>query len=78
MNKRWKTIILLIALVQIAIVMALLVIPSLVQSLPGEVRVRLAHVSLGEALLDLGKPRCRRRCLYRQMRSRRRVSPFPR
>lgn len=55
MNKRWKTIILLIAVAQIMIVLAWLVLPSLVQSLPGEVRVRLARVSLGETLLDLGQ-----------------------
>ena len=55
MNKRWKTIILLIAVAQIMIVLAWLVLPSLVQSLPGEVRVRLARVPLGETLLDLGQ-----------------------
>ena len=55
MNKRWKTIILLIALAQIMIVLAWLALPSLVQSLPGEMRVRLARVSLGEILLDTGQ-----------------------
>lgn len=55
MNKRWKTIILLIAVAQIMIVLAWLALPSLVQSLPGEVRVRLARVPLGETLLDLGQ-----------------------
>ena len=54
MNKRWKYVILLIALVQIATVIALLALPLLTRTLPGELRVRLARIPLGEALLDFG------------------------
>ena len=39
---------------QVAIVMGLLALPLLVQALPGQYRVRLAQIPLGEALLEIG------------------------
>jgi hypothetical protein len=54
MSKRTKTIILAVVLVQIAAVLFLLVVPAMVRALPGEMRVRLAQVPLGETLLDFG------------------------
>lgn len=54
MSKRTKHIILAVALLQIAAILFLLVAPPLVRALPGEFRVRLARLPLGEALLDIG------------------------
>ncbi len=54
MSKGIKHIILAVALVQIAAILFLLIAPPLVRALPGEVRVRLARIPLGEALLDIG------------------------
>lgn len=54
MSKGTKHIILAVALVQIAAILFLLIAPPLVRALPGEVRVRLARIPLGEALLDIG------------------------
>ena len=54
MNKRLKYAILTLALVQIFIIMGLLAIPPIAQTLPGEFRVRLARLPLGEKLLDVG------------------------
>ena len=49
-----KHIILAVALLQIAAVLFLLIAPPLVRALPGEFRVRLARLPLGETLLDIG------------------------
>lgn len=54
MSKRTKYIILAVALVQIAAILFLLIAPPLVRALPGEFRVRLARLPLGETLLDFG------------------------
>lgn len=54
MSKRTKYIILAVALVQIAAILFLLIAPPLVRALPGEFRVRLARLPLGETLLDIG------------------------
>lgn len=54
MSKRVKFAILVIALVQFGLIFALLALPPLVRALPGEYRVRLAQVPLGERLLDIG------------------------
>ena len=54
MNKRIKNIILAVALLQIAAILFLLIAPPLVQAMPGEFRVRLARLPLGETLLDVG------------------------
>lgn len=54
MSKRTKHIILAVALLQIAAILFLLIAPPLVRALPGEVRIRLARIPLGEALLDIG------------------------
>lgn len=54
MSKRTKTLILTFVLVQIVAILFLLVVPPLVRALPGEVRVRLAQVPLGETILDFG------------------------
>lgn len=53
-SKQWKYAILLVALAQIIIVIGLLALPPLVRALPGEMRVRLARVPLGEVLMDVG------------------------
>lgn len=54
LSKQWKYAILLVALAQIVIVIGLLALPPLVRALPGELRVRLAQVPLGDVLLDVG------------------------
>ena len=54
MDKRIKYAILAIALVQIFMIIGLLVLPPIAQALPGEIRVRLARIPLGERLLDIG------------------------
>ena len=54
MNKYLKYTILAIALVQISMIIGLLALPPIAQALPGEIRVRLARVPLGEKLLDIG------------------------
>ena len=54
MRKRTKTIILLIVFIQIALILGLTLLPPLVRALPGEMRLRLARVPLGEVLLDIG------------------------
>ena len=54
MSKRTKHIILAVVLVQIAAILFLLIAPPLVRALPGEIRVRLARIPLGETLLDIG------------------------
>ena len=54
MNKQLKNTILAIALVQIFMIIGLLVLPPIAQALPGEFRVRLARLPLGETLLDIG------------------------
>jgi hypothetical protein len=54
MDKRLKYAILAIALIQIFMILGLLAIPPVAQTLPGEIRVRLARLTLGEMLLDLG------------------------
>ena len=51
---RWKYIILLVVLVQIGIIMGVLILPPLVRALPGEMRVRIARVPLGEMVLEIG------------------------
>ncbi|NKQ34837.1 MAG: hypothetical protein HF973_04385 [Chloroflexi bacterium] len=54
MSKRVKYVILLIVFVQLGLIVALLALPPLVRALPGEYRVRIARVPLGETLLDIG------------------------
>ncbi len=54
MKKQWKYLILLIALSQILLVLGLIILPPVVQALPGEMRVRIAKVPLGATLLDIG------------------------
>ncbi len=54
LSKQWKYAIFLVALTQIVIVIGLLALPPLVRALPGELRVRLAQVPLGEVLMDVG------------------------
>ena len=54
MSKRTKILILALVLAQIAVILFLLVVPPLARALPGEMRVRLARVPLGETLLDFG------------------------
>jgi len=54
LSKQWKYAILLVVLAQIVIVIGLLALPPLVRALPGELRVRLAQVPLGDVLLDVG------------------------
>lgn len=53
-NRRRRIIILAVAVGQLILIIAFFTLPKLVQILPGEVRVRLAGVPLGETLLDLG------------------------
>ncbi len=55
MKKKWKYLILFIVLSQIIIILSLTVLPTAVQALPGEIRVRIARVPLGETLLEMGK-----------------------
>jgi hypothetical protein len=54
MNKQIKFAILGIALVQILLTVGLLVLPSITRELPGEMRVRLARLPVGETLLEIG------------------------
>lgn len=54
MKKRWKYLILLIAVSQVLLVLGLTVLPPVTQALPGEMRVRIAKVPLGATLLDIG------------------------
>lgn len=54
MSKRAKYTIVAVVLVQIGLIVFLSVMPSLVQALPGELRVRLARVPLADRLLDIG------------------------
>ncbi len=54
MKKRWKYLILFIALSQLMMMLGLIILPPVVQALPGEMRVRIAKVPLGGALLDIG------------------------
>jgi Peptidase_C39 like family len=54
MNKRVKYAILTVALIQIGLIVGLLALPPLVRALPGEYRVRIAKIPLGEMLLDIG------------------------
>ncbi len=54
MKKRWKYLILFIAVSQILFVLGLTVLPPVAQALPGEMRVRIAKVPLGATLLDIG------------------------
>lgn len=53
-NRKWKLAVLLVVLAQIGLIAGLLVLPSLVRALPGEVRIRIAQIPLGETLLDIG------------------------
>lgn len=53
-TKRIKIMIWAVALVQILVILFVLVVPPLVRALPGEYRVRIAKVPLGETLLDIG------------------------
>lgn len=55
MSQNVKRGILLIALSQIVLALGLLALPSLVQALPGEYRVRLARVPVVEPILRLGE-----------------------
>ncbi len=54
MSKRVKYAILLIVFIQLGLIVTLLALPPLVRALPGEYRVRIAKVRLGETLLDIG------------------------
>lgn len=54
MNKRLKYGILVVVTISVLLVIAVLVLPSLTRMLPGEMRVRLARIPVGAALLDLG------------------------
>jgi hypothetical protein len=54
MSNRVKYGILWVVLAQIAAIIGLLLLPTLAQALPGQYRVRLAQVSLGETLLEIG------------------------
>lgn len=54
MDRRIKYAILGIALVQILFIVGLLALPSIMQTLPGEFRVRLARLPIGETLLNIG------------------------
>jgi hypothetical protein len=54
MSKRVKHGILWVVLAQIAAIIGLLLLPPLAQALPGQYRVRLAQVPLGETLLKIG------------------------
>jgi hypothetical protein len=53
MNKKVKYGILLVVLAQVIILAGLLFLPTWVQALPGQYRVRLAQIPLGEALLEI-------------------------
>ena len=54
MKKRWKYLILFIALTQLMMTLGLIILPPVVQALPGEMRVRIAKMPLGGTLLDIG------------------------
>lgn len=54
LDKKWKYTILLITLAQLALIFGALALPPIVRALPGEIRVRLAQLPLGEMLLDIG------------------------
>ena len=54
MNKGLKYAILGLVLIQLIVIAGLLALPPIAQALPGEIRVRLARIPLGEALLDIG------------------------
>ena len=54
MNKQLKYAILTLTFLQIIIIISLLAIPPIARALPGEYRVRLARLPLGEILLDIG------------------------
>ena len=54
MDRRIKYAILGIALVQILFIVGLLALPPVMQTLPGEFRVRLVRLPLGEELLNIG------------------------
>lgn len=54
MNRRLKYVILAIVVLQFFVVAGALIAPSLAQNLPGEMRVRLARLPVGDRLLKLG------------------------
>jgi hypothetical protein len=54
MNQRLKTLFLIIVSLVIVLLFGLLTLPHVARALPGEMRVRLAQVPLGETLLKLG------------------------
>jgi hypothetical protein len=54
MKKRIKFVILAIALAQVLLTVGLLALPSIMQELPGEIRVHLARLPAGERLLKIG------------------------
>lgn len=54
MKKRLKYGILLVVAIPFMLIVSVLVLPSLTRMLPGEIRVRLARIPIGAALLDLG------------------------
>lgn len=52
MNKRVKYGIALVVAIQLALIVAALALPPLIRALPGEMRVRLARIPVGAALLN--------------------------
>lgn len=54
MNKRLKYGIILVVAIQLMLIVAVLVLPPLARALPGELRIRLARIPVGAALLDYG------------------------
>lgn len=53
-SRKWQVVISLVVLVQLVLIVGLAALPPLVQTLPGEWRVRVARVPFGEMLLDVG------------------------
>jgi hypothetical protein len=54
MNQRLKTLLLILVSLVIVLLFGLFTLPRVARALPGEMRVRLAQVPLGETLLELG------------------------
>jgi hypothetical protein len=54
MNKRFKYIILALVVVTLFGIAGFLIMPSFARALPGEIRVRLARLPVGERLLEIG------------------------
>ena len=55
MKQHWKTLFLIFVSLVIVSLVGLFTLPRMAQALPGEMRVRLARVPLGETLLEFGE-----------------------